>query len=475
MNKQQQLPQTQKLLPTTQKLLTLTTILEKTFTPKGSNILISNQQTEEGLILTKQPLEIIQNLKIIHPIQILLKEYLEIMKNEGDCSIFMVVLFSRLLKNSVKILKKGIKINDLKIFLRELKDEIRSIIDKEKLTKDNIADVLSGVISENRVVELLMECLVQIQGNGIKDIKNNLERIKMVEDGGDIRLVKINTGEINDSYMINGLVLEFEPIGIIKSLKPKNETLKTAIFNSPLELNSLETKSTILLTSPQQLLDFDQKEESSINSFFDEIDTDVIVCTQANRKFIEFADKRNIMIIKTKSKYELKRLQKLFGGSILNTVKTPEENEKGKVDEIESKKIGGRTFTEIIKNDSKVCTIVLRESLRQNLEETSRKIENCLKILEKIDLSNKLKTQILMLEGAGKIERKIANSLNLDYKNSKKDVSNFVKESFIEVAGLTDNNDGVFDCYHAKRRAIECAFELLDDVLMCDDFLMKGD
>lgn len=450
--------QVNKLLESSNKPLILSTLFQNTFSINGKNKLIIKNNIP---LISNIPSIILKNLKIIHPLQILIKDKLESIEKYGDSSNFLIILFHYLLKGSQKLLLKGIKPTLLIKYLDELKEECLLIIKNNSIKISNPKKMIEGVLKNDKLIELILESLLSLN-------------IEINNEIGDIQIYKMN-GSFNDSYIERGIVLQSIPVGTIKNLfKKENKSIyKTLILSCSLDISRTETKGTVLFENANQMLKFDSDEEEVIENIIKNLKADLIICENVSTKFLDLANIYNKMVLIVKSKYELIRLQKLFGGIISPQLRDFKEIEFGKIDSIKS----SSDMTIIESSSIKIITIILKENIECNLDEKARLINKGIKILFK---SIKNSNSLIMLKGAGLIELQVSKELIIEYENSKSEVAFLVKDSFLEINNIInnnkeiiDNNKEIYDDFESKYNAIRYAFELLEDVLLCEDYYMS--
>ncbi|KAF7685953.1 T-complex protein 1 subunit theta [Cucumispora dikerogammari] len=437
-----------KLLDSSSKSLIISTLFQKTFSVHGKNKLIIKNDTP---IISNIPSTILKNLKVIHPLQILMKDKLDSMIY-GDSSNLMLVIFHYLLKGSQKLLVKGMKPSLITKYLDEIKEEILLILEGSVLEVSNPKNMIQGVLKNDKLTELVLEGYLSLRET----------------KGVDIQIYKMN-GTLNDSYIEKGLVLQ-KAIGTIKSLpllKEPGTSYKTLLLSCPLDISRTETKGTVLFEDADQLLAFDSSEEVFIEDIIKNLNADLIICETISAKFLDLCNIYKKMVIIVTSKFELIRLQKLLGGIISPQLRKFSDSEFGKMSSVRLSE-----NMSIVESDAvKLITIILKDNIECFADEKERLINKSLKVLFK-------SSHLRMVKGAGIIELKISEKIKTKYENSKSEVAFLIKESFLEIHNMINKQKSeveIFDDFESKYHAIRCAFELIEDILLCEDYyISKG-
>lgn len=370
--------------------------------------------------LTQTPSVILDNIRVSHPLVKLLMDYVKKLESLGDSSKFFLVLVGNLVEESVKVLERGVKATVLSEILREIEIEVENYEDEDFIPW----------VKYPKVGELLKE----------------------LKDHTEVRVCKIPSGSLEDSYVVNGLVFEREPEGKVKG----KAGASTAIYNSSLDIPRGELKSTIQMATGDQLTNFSREEVERIRETVGAIPSDVVVFSgRLNDVFLDFLDKANKLVFKVMSKHDLRRLRDLVGGSISSELH--DGCICGHVDEVSVFSAGGRKYTRFVSRDSKVSTIVLRHPLEYKLDELERCINKALKKGDGRLCENFVKK----LQGAFEAKRKEEESLE----------KSLVYECLANALEGLDSYGGP-ELYTPKLKAVSYALEFLGTMYEIEDYLV---
>lgn len=191
-----------------------------------------------------------------------------------------------------------------------------------------------------------------------------------------IRIVRIIGGGLVDSHVVNGMVVERPPMGTITSV----ENPKIACYNCPFEINGGETKGTVLIKNAEDLLNFSSSEEGLMERYIKSIaDQGVQVCVvggSVSELAMHYLEKYEIMVIRIMSKYDLMRICRCLGATVISQLGQPSQEDLGYCKKIYQKEIGSEKVTIFEKDEIniKLQTIVLRGPTKAILEDVTRSI-----------------------------------------------------------------------------------------------------
>lgn len=316
------------------------------------------------LIITSQPSELYKHVNYRHPVLKILTEYISKLPKSPANSAFFVDALKSLVEEVIVLLDNGIKpkrISDI------FKDAVFRINVSKKgdasgdIVPDALAEYIREVVSNDHISDLLID---SIRSTG----SFNAEKIRMA---------KIATGSLESSYRLDGIVINRGPDGRVKELS----NTSVAIYNCPLDITRTELKGTLLFQGHEELLQFSKDETEHIREAVESLNTNIVIVSgKTDPIFLEFVDRRNILVLKVFNKFDLKRICDSVGGSIYNNLGPVQH--KGFAKEVAEFSDAGYTFTRII-GSSDVSTLVLKSSIIEIADEYERIISNLLENLSR--------------------------------------------------------------------------------------------
>lgn len=194
-----------------------------------------------------------------------------------------------------------------------------------------------------------------------------------------VRVVKILGGHLDQSRVIRGMVFPREAEGIVKSAKKA----KVAVYTSGIDISQTETKGTVLLKKAEELLEFSRGEEKQLEGYLKEIADSgvklVIAGSGVGDLALHYLNRLNIAVVKVLSKFDLRRLCRVFGATPLARLGAPTPEEAGYIDHFETVEIGGDRVTVFRQDEgerTRTATIVLRGATINHLDDLERSIDD---------------------------------------------------------------------------------------------------
>jgi len=378
--------------------------IKTTLGPKGMDkMLVDNAG---NIIVTNDGVTILSEMEIEHPAAKMLVEIAKTQEKEvGDGTTTAVMLAGKFLENAEKLLDQKIHPTIITRGYRLAAERSQKIL----------LELAAEISSEE---ELLKIAQTAMTGKGAEYAKEKLselmvQAIKTVADNGvvnleDIKIEKIKGRSIEDSKLIEGIVIDKERAS--PEMPRIITNAKIALLDCAIEVRAPERETRISISSPEQLQGFLNQEEEVLLSMVEKIKTsgaNVVICQKGIDDVAQFyLSKRGIYAIRRASKTDLQKLAKATGGKVISNIKELTENELGfaaNVEEIREDD-SGMTYVTGCKNP-KALTILVRGGTDHVIDEVERAIRDGLG-----DLSAVVRDQ-KVVAGGGAVEIELAKKL----------------------------------------------------------------
>ena len=181
-----------------------------------------------------------------------------------------------------------------------------------------------------------------------------------------------------------------------------------AVFSANVEASQTETKGTVLINNAEELLNYTGSEEDKLEEQIRGIrdsGVDVIISGgSVSEMALHFIEKHNMLVLKSSSKFEIRRLCNLTGAFPAARLGPLSPEEVGHCDLVTTREIGGQVCTVFQQqtDESKVATIVLRSSTKSQLEDLERACDDGIHTVKTMCSDGKF------LPGAGACEIELA-------------------------------------------------------------------
>lgn len=348
--------------------------------PNGMNKYIINMH--DKLYLTKDTNVMANELEINHPAVNVLVDALKAQNLEqGDGTNFVVTFGGELLSLAGKLVSEGLHIADISEGYEKAFTQTMELLDKAPTHKvgdvknlEEATKIIKPVIGsklvhgqESFLAPLIAQACINV-------VPENKEKF----DVDNVRVAKILGGNLMKSEVIKGMVVVRKTEGVV------TEAVKcpVAVYNCEFTTKGAETNDSIVFKTADELLNYTKGEEEHMEKIIKEIVDSGVKCIitggAISNMAIHYLDKYGIMAFRTLSKFELRRIAKSIGATLMVRLGAPTKEEMGFADEIKVTEISSQKCILIKKENenNKLSTIVLRGNTNDMLDNLER-VVNC--------------------------------------------------------------------------------------------------
>ncbi len=355
-----------------------------TLGPKGMDKMLVDSLGD--VVITNDGATILDEMQLEHPAAKMMVEVAKTQdKSVGDGTTTAVIIAGELLKKAETLLDQDIHPTVITKGFRMAKKKALEIMEKmsesvsvqdEKMLKQIAETAMTGKSAEKASDEL-----AAIAVQAIKKIAEvSGDRVEI--DTDNIKLEKKEGGSINNTQLINGILVDKE---VVHSGMPKRlEKVQIALVDSALEVKELEGDAKINIDSPDKLqLFLDQQE----NMLKDMVNT--IVNSGANAVFCQkgiddtaqhYLAKQGIMAARRVKKSDMEALARATGAKIVTNLKELSKSDLGYAGLVVERKVAGdqMIFVEECRQP-KAVTILIRGGTEHVVDEVQRAMEDAIK------------------------------------------------------------------------------------------------
>jgi T-complex protein 1 subunit theta len=388
----------------------LSDITKTSLGPNGMNKMIINKL--EKLMVTSDAATIIKELEVVHPAAKLVVMASEQQESEvGDATNLVVIITGELLSQAESLLRMGLHASDIvqgyERAIEKTKELLNNIIVKNvKNLRDEkeVMDVLRGPIDakqygyESTLVPLVAKACIQVLPKNVKAF-----------DVDNIRVVKVLGSGVGDSRIVKGAVIKGDSEGSIKFKK----NAKVAVYAGGIDdITKTDSQSTVLVTTPEELKNYNISEEKLLEEKIKRIaesGVDVVVSGgNIGELVMHFMEKYNIMVIRTQSKFDVRRICLATNARALVRLDAPRPEEMGLIDSVRVVELGSTSlvYFEREKEECRIATILVRGASDNILDDVERAIDDGVKTFKTI--TKLADTEISFVPGCGASELELA-------------------------------------------------------------------
>lgn len=346
--------------------------------PNGMNKMVINHI--EKLFVTNDAATIIRELEVEHPAAKLMILASQMQEQEiGDGTNFVIIFTGALLEAAEDLLRMGLTPSEIvdgyELALEKALQILPTLTCYEIKDFRNEGEVYKGIrtaiMSKQYGNEDFLTTLI---GRACVSILPE----KTTFNVDNVRVCKILGSGVHNSEVVQGMVFKRDVEGDIT----KKTQAKIAIFSCPVDITQTETKGTVLIKSADELMNFSRGEEQLLEDQIKGIaaaGTNVIV---AGAKFgdmaLHYVNKYNMMAVRLNSKFDVRRLCKAVGATVLPRLTTPTREELGYADEVCVDELGDTSVVvfRLEGKESRIATIVIRGSTDNYMDDIERAVDD---------------------------------------------------------------------------------------------------
>lgn len=381
-----------------------------TLGPKGMDKMLVDSLGD--VTVTNDGVTILKEMNIEHPSAKMIVEIAKTQEDEiGDGTTTAVVIAGELLKQAENLLDQNIHPTIITKGYRLASEKSFEILNKMAIDLKH---------DDKETIQRIGE--TAMTGKGAEDSKHHLSKLiveavymisrkkesKTIFNKDDIKIEKKTGGTIEDSEIINGIVIDKEKVHSAMPEQIKNA--KIALIESALEVKGPETDTKISITEPSKMQEFLDMEESMIRKMVEKISAtgaNTLFCQKGIDELAQhFLAKKGIYACRRIKKSDMERLSKATGARIVADLKDFSSKDLGKAGIVEQVKVGEENMTYIKECDNpKSITLLIRGATLHVTDEVKRAVEDAIG-----DIYSALKKGKIVA-GAGSTEIELANEL----------------------------------------------------------------
>ena len=384
--------------------------VRSTLGPKGMDKLLVDSLGD--IIVTNDGVTILEEMHIEHPAAKMVVAVAKTQEAEvGDGTTTAVILAGELLKNAELLLDKEIHPTVITKGYRmaaEKAQELLNYIAKDVSINDE--DILKNIamtamtgkgaeVAKENLSDIIVSAILQIA-----DMKDN----KIIIDLENIKLEKKVGGGIEDSELIQGIVLDKEVVHPAMPTSVKDA--KIALLDLALEVKNTEIDAKIQITDPMQMQGFIDMEEKMLRNMVDRVlssGANVVFCQKGIDDLAQhFLAKKGVYAARRVKKSDMEKLARATGAKIVNNLADLSSEDVGYAGLVEEKKVNNEEMTYITEcNEAKAVTILIHGGTEHVVNEVERAIKDALGDISAALLVEKV------VAGAGSTEIELSKEL----------------------------------------------------------------
>ena len=387
--------------------------IKTTLGPKGMDKMLVSELGD--IVITNDGATILEEMNVEHPVAKIMVDIAKTQDKEvGDGTTTVVIMAGELLRGAGELLEQGIHpttiIRGYKMAANKAseilfqKSKAIDIKDDSILQKIALVSIGSKNIGDDNTKKALAKIVI----SAVKQVVEQNNSGKYTVDHDFIKIEKKAGGSINNTELINGVLIDKEVAhpGMPKTIA----NAKIALMDVALEIEKTETDAKIEITSPEQMQAFLQQEEKMLKEMVEKVKNvkaDVLVTQKGIDDVAQhYLAKAGIMAVRRVKKSDMEKLSRATGGKIVTSLEDLNINDLGFAGLVEERKISGEQMIFVEKcKVPKSVTIFVRGGTQQAVDEAERSLADVIGAV-----SSAIENGRFVI-GGGSIEIDIANSL----------------------------------------------------------------
>ncbi|MBI4182043.1 MAG: TCP-1/cpn60 chaperonin family protein [Candidatus Aenigmarchaeota archaeon] len=478
-----------------------------TLGPKGMDKMLVDSIGD--VVITNDGATILEEMKIEHPAAKMMVEVAKTQdKNVGDGTTTAVVFAGELLKKAEDLLDQEIHPTVITKGFRLAKERALEILQKNAIpvTINDLAllEQIAITAMTGKSAERASQYLAKIAVQAIKRVANPDGTV----DADNVKLEKKASGSMEDSQLIEGVVVDKEVVH--PGMPKKVENARIALLDCALEVKELEGDHKISIDSPEKMQAFINEEERLLKGMVEKVKAsgaNVVLCQKGIDDTVQhYLAKAGVLAARRVKKSDMDLLTKATGGMVVSSIQELSKEDLGFAGHVEERKVAGEAMVFIERcKTPKAVTILLRGGTEHVVDEVERAMEDAVKgIAASLELKK-------IVPGGGAAEIMLAREIRT-YADSFKgreqlailafaDAMEIIPRSLAENAGLDpidklaalraahEKNDvriglnvftgevqdsvkaGVIEALKIKLQAVQSASEATEMILRIDDVI----
>ncbi|AGO11991.1 AaceriAGR314Wp [[Ashbya] aceris (nom. inval.)] len=359
-----------------------------------------------GLVLTNDGHAILREIDVAHPAA---KSMLELSRTQdeevGDGTTTVIILAGEILAQCAPyILEKNIHpviiIQALKRALADALEVVRDVSKPVDVENEEAMKKLIQAAIGTKYVNHWSAKMCDLALTAVRTVRVDLGKDLMGEQQYEIdtkryvRVEKIPGGDVVDSQVLNGVMLNKDVVH--PKMSRRVEKPRVVLLDCPLEYKKGESQTNIEITKEEDWNRILQIEEEQIQWMCEQIlavkPTVVITEKGVSDLAQHFLLKGGCSVLRRVKKSDNNRIARVTGATIVNRVEDLKETDVGtKCGLFKVELIGDEYFTFLDEcEEPKACTIMLRGSSKDILNEVERNLQDAMAVARNVMLAPSL-------------------------------------------------------------------------------------
>ncbi len=364
----------------------ISTSVRSTLGPRGMDKMLVDSLGD--IVITNDGVTILKEMDVEHPAA---KMMVEVSKTQdsfvGDGTTTAVIVAGALLSEAEGLIKQNVHPTVISEGYRMASAQAKKILHEMakpvKIEDKELLEKMASTALSSKSTSGSKEKLSNISYEVVKSVAEKIEN-RYVVDFDNIQLVKKKGGEIDDTELIYGIIVDKEKVhpGMPDFVKDA----KIALLNAALEIKKPEFDTNIRIDDPSMIQKFLQQEESILRDMVKKVKStgaNVLITQKGIDDLAQhFLAKEGIYAVRRVKKSDVEKLAKATGAAIVSSIEELTSADLGTAEQVEQKKIDEDylTFVTGCKNP-KALSVLIRGGTEHVVDEIERSITDSIHVV----------------------------------------------------------------------------------------------
>ena len=340
------------------------------------------------IVITNDGVTILKEMDVEHPAA---KMMVEVSKTQdsfvGDGTTTAVIVAGALLQEAESLINQNVHPTVISSGYRMAADQAKKILDDiskpVKFTDKELLKKMAGTSLSSKSASSSKDLLSDISVDAIKAVAEKRDNNYSV-DFDNIQVVKKQGGDIDDTQLIYGIIVDKEKVhpGMPNFVK----NAKIALLDAALEIKKPEFDTNIRIDDPSMIQKFLSQEEGLLKDMVQKVKksgANVLITQKGIDDLAQhYLSKEGIYAVRRVKKSDVEKLSKATGAAIVSSIEELSDQDLGAAEMVEQVKIGDDylTFVTGCKNP-KAVSILVRGGTEHVVDEIERSITDSLHVV----------------------------------------------------------------------------------------------
>ena len=375
---------------------TIADILKSSLGPRGMDKMLVDSLGD--VTITNDGATILKEIDVQHPAAKMLIEITKSVDDEvGDGTKSAVILAGSLLEKAEDLISKNVHATVIVDGYKRAAEKAMEILQEISIRVDpkdkaglvtvaitsmasKLASAKSSILADI-IVDSVLKVVEEHEDTYDSSSRSNVARSKYRVDVDNIKVEKKAGASINDTMLIQGIVLDKE---VVHGTMPKRiENARIALLNCPLEVEKPEFDTKLNINTPALMQKFLDEENNMLRSMTNKISSagaDVVLCQKGiDDMVLHYLAKSGILAVRRIKESDMSKLAKATGANMIINVNEITSDDLGNAQLVEERRVETDkwVFIEGCKNP-KAVSILVRGGSQRVVDEAERSVHDAM-------------------------------------------------------------------------------------------------